>query len=81
MHKITKHVANVYDGDCFDDLVELAADGHRVEILGGRVFVNQWFVGGYRFMIAGPRKIRRFFKETWSMEQITEHIAKENRDA
>lgn len=80
MHKITKHIANVYDGDSLEDLVALAADGHRVEILGGRVFVNQWFVGGYRFTIAGPRKIRRFFKETWSMDDITERSAVEDRD-
>lgn len=80
MRKITKHIANVYDGDGFEDLIALAADGHKVEILGGRVFVNQWFVDGYRFMIAGPRKIRRFFKGTWTMEQITEHIAKEDHN-
>lgn len=80
MHKISKHIANVYNGDSFDDLVELAADGHKVEILGGRVFVNQWFVGGYWFMIAGPKKVRRFFKATWTMDDITEHIAKEDRD-
>lgn len=79
MHKIMEHIANVYDGDSFEDLAELAADGHRVEIIGGRVFVNQWCVGGYWFMIAGPRKIRRFFKETWTMQQITDHIANENR--
>lgn len=80
MHKITKHIANVYDGDSLEDLIALAADGHEVEILDGRVFVNQWFVDGYWFMIAGPRKIRRFFKETWSMDDITERVALEDRD-
>lgn len=79
MHKITKHIANVYDGDSLEDLIALAADGHKVEFLGGRVFVNQLFVGGYWFMIAG-KKVRRFFKETWSMDDITEHIALEDRN-
>lgn len=80
MHKITKHIANVYDGDSFEDLKHLAADGHKVEIIDGRVFVNQWFVDGYWFVIAGPRKIRRFFKGTWSMDDITEKIAKEDHN-
>lgn len=32
MHKITKHIANVYDGDDFEDLKHLAADcfGHPI---------------------------------------------------
>lgn len=34
MHKITKVIANVYDGDDFEDLKHLAADGHKVEIVG-----------------------------------------------
>ena len=75
MHKITKHVANVYDGDSLEDLIALAANGHKVEILGGHVFVNQWFVGGYRFMITAPMKVRRFFKETWTVDNITEQLA------
>ena len=40
MHKITKHIANVYDGDDFEDLKHLAADGHQVEIEKGGIFVN-----------------------------------------
>jgi hypothetical protein len=35
MHKITKVIANVYDGDDFEDLKHLAADGHKVEIVEG----------------------------------------------
>ena len=81
MHKITKHIANVYDGDSFEDLEHLAADGHQVEIVEGRVFVHHVQVNGYRFMIAGPKKIRRFFKKTWSMDDITERIALEDRNA
>lgn len=40
MHKITKVIANVYDGDDFEDLKHLAADGHKVEIEKGGVLVN-----------------------------------------
>ena len=29
-------------------------------------------------MIDGPKKVRRFFKETWSMDDITERIAPED---
>lgn len=36
----TKHIANVYDGDDFEDLKRLAADGHQVEIEKGGVLVN-----------------------------------------
>jgi hypothetical protein len=32
MHKITKHIANVYDGDSFEDLIGLSTCGHTVEI-------------------------------------------------
>ena len=81
MHKITKHIANVYDGDCFDDLIALAADGHKVEIVEGWVFVNYCSVNEYWFMIDGPKKVRRFFKETWSMDDITERLALEDRNA
>lgn len=80
MHKITKHIANVYDGDSLEDLRCLAADGHQVEIVEGWVFVNYCSVNEYWFMIAGPKKVRRFFKETWTMDDITEHIAKEDRN-
>lgn len=80
MHKITKHIANVYDGDSLEDLKHLAADGHQVEIFEGWVFVDYCSVNEYWFMIDGPKKVRRFFKETWTMEQITERIAKEDRD-
>lgn len=40
MHKITKHIANVYDGDSLEDLKHLAADGHRVEIRGGLALLD-----------------------------------------
>lgn len=79
MHKITKHIANVYDGDDFEDLKHLAADGHKIEIVDGWVFVHYTQVDGYWFMIAG-KKVRRFFKETWSMDDITEHLALEDRN-
>lgn len=81
MHKITKVIANVYDGDDFDDLKHLAADRHKVEIVEGWVFVNYCSVNEYWFMIDGPKKVRRFFKETWSMDDITERIAQEDRNA
>lgn len=81
MHKITKVIANVYDGDDFDDLKHLAADGHKVEIVEGWVFVNYCSVNEYWFMIDGPKKVRRFFKETWSMDDITERISLEDRNA
>lgn len=81
MHKITKHIANVYDGDDFEDLKHLAADGHKVEIVDGRVFVNYCQVDGYWFMIAGPKKVRRFHKKRWTMDDITERIALEDRNA
>lgn len=81
MHKITKHIANVYDGDDFEDLKHLAADGHQVEIVDGWVFVNHCQVDRYWFMIDGPKKVRRFHKERWTMDDITERIALEDRDA
>ena len=81
MHKITKVIANVYDGDDFEDLKHLAADGHKVEIVEGWVFVNYCSVSEYWFMIDGPKKVRRFFKDTWSMDDITERIALEDRNA
>lgn len=81
MHKITKHIANVYDGDSLEDLKHLAADGHQVEIVDGWVFVNHCQVDGYWFMIDGPEKVRRFFKERWTMDDITERIALEDGNA
>ena len=81
MHKITKVIANVYDGDSLEDLKRLAANGHKVEIVEGWVFVNYCSVNEYWFMIDGPKKVRRFFKETWSMDDITERIALEDRNA
>lgn len=50
MHKIAKVIANVYDGDDFEDLKHLAADGHKVEIVEGWVFVNYCSVNEYRSM-------------------------------
>ena len=80
MHKITKHIANVYDGDDFEDLKHLGADGHQIEIVNGWVFVNHCQVDGYWFMIDGPKKVRRFHKERWTMDDITERIALEDRE-
>lgn len=70
-----------YLADSLEDLKHLAADGHQVEIVNGWVLVNYCQVDGYWFMIDGPEKVRRFHKERWTMDDITERIALEDRDA
>lgn len=46
MHKITKVIANVYDGDSLEDLVELSTSGHSVEIRGGLALLDERVVTG-----------------------------------
>lgn len=79
MYKITKHIANVYDGDSLEDLIELSnMQGHRIEIRGGRTLLDNrvvtgaWIVfveGEHNFRNPGKRQMteRQAEKLVWNL--------------
>nr|DAP96759.1 MAG TPA: hypothetical protein [Caudoviricetes sp.] len=75
MHKITKVIANVYDGDSLEDLIELSTCGHSVEIRGSLALLDERVVtGSWIIFIEGETDFRNPGKHRTTERQAEELV-------
>lgn len=75
MHKITKELGSIHDGDSLEDLTELSTCGHTVEIREGLVRVdNRVVTGAWIVFVEGEHDFRNPDKHRMTERQAEELV-------